>query len=136
MSDEWIKWIPWEGLPSKMYLERFVDDKSGISFLMTGKDGSQIQIVFDGSVLSYRNTDEGRRLKTINFLEQKYGKEFYATWSMFKVVKSEYLEWFGQETYNMYNDYSIVHYVFLTCNDILEVLSTYEPQITFINNKG
>lgn len=55
---------------------------------------------------------------------------------MFKVVKSEYLEWFGQETYNMYNDYSIVHYVFLTCNDILEVLSTYEPQITFINNKG
>lgn len=133
LFEEWVKWVPLEGLPFKMYLESLIDDKDGISLLLTSKDGSnKVQIFFEGSVLSYRNTDEGRRLKTLNFLDEKYGKDFYTTWSMFKISNSAYLDWFEQETYKIYGDYNIVHYVFLTCDDVVEVLSTYEPQITII----
>ncbi len=136
LSEEWTRWVPMQGLPSKMYLERLIDDRDGMSLLLTNKDESCIlSVLFDGLVLSYRNTDEGRRLKTINFLDEKYGADFYTKWSLFKVVDSSYSQWFKQETYSIYSGYNIEHYVFLTCDDVVEVLSTFEPQVSISKNE-
>jgi hypothetical protein len=131
LIEEWKKWIPSKELSLKMYIEKVIDDKKGLQLFCQSKDEKiTIKICFENFVLSYRNTDEGRRLKMLKFLTEKYGKEFYAEWSFFKVINSTYIEWFNQETYNMYSDYNIEHYVFLTCDDVVEVLSTYEPQIS------
>lgn len=136
MSEQWIQWIPYEGLPYKVNLEELLDNKNGVSLSLTDNEGNQeIQVLFENLVLSYRNTDEGRRLKTIRFLEEKYNTDFYAKWSFFKVYNSTYLEWFRQETYNIYDTLSIEHYVFLTNDDIVDVLSTYEPKVNICKNK-
>ena len=71
-------------------------------------------------------------MKMINFLDEKYGTEFYAHWGLFEVTDSAYLEWFNQESYNIYKCCDIKHYVFITPNDIIDILSTYEPTINII----
>lgn len=133
MTEEWAKWEPLEGVPSKMYIEKLVDDKNGTLLVFKSEDENDtLEVLFEDSILSLRSTDEGRRLKTINFLEEKYGTDFYTKWTFFKVTNSSYVEWFNQETYDMYATYNIGHYVFLTPDDIVEILSTYEPNVSSI----
>lgn len=131
MAEQWIKWEPLEGLPQKMYLERMIDDKNGISLKFKSEsDDISIQVIFEDSVLSLRNTDEGRRLKTLDFLVNTHGKDFSSKWSLFKVTDSSYVKWFNEESFGIYADYNVEHYVFLTPNDVFEVLSTYAPKIS------
>jgi hypothetical protein len=133
MVEKWSKWDSEKNLPDKMYLERLIDDKSGVSIELKSEDESvTIMVNFEDSVVSYRNSDEGRRLRTIEFLDKEYGKDFYSKWSLFKVDNSSYVKWINQETYDMYADYNIEHYVFLTANDIVDILSTYAPNISFV----
>lgn len=133
MTEEWAKWEPLEGIPSKMYIEKLVDDKNGTLLVFKSEDENDtIQVLFEDSILSLRSTDEGRRLKTITFLEEKYGTDFYAKWTFFKVTNSTYVEWFNQETYDMYTSYNIGHYVFLTPDDVVEILSTNEPHVSAV----
>lgn len=128
MAEEWSQWKLLKGISSKMYLEKLVNDKNGTLLMFKSKDDNDtVEVLFEDSILSLRSTDEGRRLKTINFLDKKYGTEFYAKWTFFKVSNSSYLEWIHQETYDMYTSYNVEHYVFLTPDDIVEILSTYEP---------
>lgn len=133
MMEEWTKWEPLEGISSKMHIEKLVDDKNGTVLLFKHENENiTLKVVFEHSTLSLRSTDEGRRLKTINFLDEKYGTEFYTKWTFFRVNNSNYVEWFNQETYNMYDAYNIVHYVFLTPDDVIEILSTYEPIVSAV----
>ncbi|WP_143063157.1 hypothetical protein [Propionispira arboris] len=79
MIEEWKRWIPSKELSLKMYMEKVIDDKKGLQLFCQSKDEKiTIKICFENFVLSYRNTDEGRRLKMLKFLTEKYGKEFYA----------------------------------------------------------
>ena len=71
-----------------------------------------------------------KRLKTLNELEQKYGKDYYSKWSFFKVSNSPYKRWLNDESYDIYAEYNLEHYVFLTTEDIFEVISTYSPDIS------
>lgn len=131
VTEEWTKWEPLKGALGKMYLEKLVDDKNGtLLFFKRKDDDNTLEVFFEGSILSLRSTDEGRRIKTINFLDEKYGTDFYAKWTFFKVANSSYVEWFNQETYNMYVTYDVKHYVFLTPDDVIEILSTYEPNMS------
>lgn len=133
VGEKWTKWIPLEGIPAKLYLDKLVFDQNGTLLILKGEDeNATIQVHFDGSILSLRSTDEGRRLKTINLLDAQYGRDFYTKWSFFKVINSSYVEWFNQESYDMYTTYNICHYIFLTSDDIVEILSTYEPNVLVI----
>ena len=130
MLEQWNRWEPIEGIPEKMTMESLCFDKNGTLIVLESEDGgTKVQILFEDSVLSLRNTDEGRRLKTINFLEKMYGTDYYTSWTLFKVTNSTFVEWFNEETYNIYADYNIEHYVFLTSDEVVEVLSTYSPSV-------
>lgn len=128
--ERWEKWIPIDKMPQKIYLDTFVDDNEGIVMTFSDeKDEKKILIQFDGMVLTYRNTDEGSLLKTLDFLDQHYGHDFYSSWPLFKVKNSEYLNWFLKESSGIYELGEIEHYVFITPNDVVEVLSTYAPSV-------
>ena len=130
MLEKWNRWEPIEGIPEKMTMESLCFDKNGTLIVLESEDGdTKVHILFEDSVLSLRNTDEGRRLKTINFLENMYGTDYYTSWTLFKVTNSTFVEWFNEETYNIYADYNIEHYVFLTSDEVVEVLSTYSPSV-------
>lgn len=126
----WEKWIPIRGLPSTLYNDSLIDNSDGITLEFSDEnEQNKIIVKFDGCVLSYRNTDEGSLGKIFKFLDKQYGTDFYANWTFFKVKNSEYINWFHEVSLGMYKSEPIEHYVFLTPDDVIEILSTDSPII-------
>jgi len=71
----------------------------------------------------------------LEFLDQHYGGDFYSKWPLFKVKNSNYLKWFHKESNNIYELDTVEHYVFITSDDVVEILSKYPPKITIRSNK-
>jgi len=84
----------------------------------------EIQIVFDW-VHSFRITDEGDLLKLQDDLSGQMLTGFYV------VEGSEYLSWFNNQSYNIHNNDNIVHYLIVTSDDAIDVLSSVKPLIDY-----
>ncbi|WP_214736700.1 hypothetical protein [Exiguobacterium sp. s162] len=132
--NEWEKWIPLESMPARLYKESLLDDGGSLRIILRGEtEGQKYSFLFDGLVLSYRNSDEGSRLRMLEHLDRYYAHLEYGNWTLFKMKNSSYLEWFAQESLERYEGMGEVeHYVFLTSNDVIEVLSADSPTITKI----
>lgn len=81
---------------------------------------------------SLRVSDEGRRLRTYNEVEeiQKYREEFYGN-PLYKVQNSEFLKWIEIESAGIYTD--MVHYAIVTINNIVDMVSSFPPEIEIKN---
>lgn len=120
------KWIPVEGVPEKLYLEAMHDDYEGFRLLLKGyEDQRMLRITFDPA-LSYRNTDEGDLLKTIN-------QQDLSGWSLYTVSDSDYLAWFTEESHGIHESDDVVHYAIYTPNDCLDVLSAFPPRVEWLS---
>lgn len=73
---------------------------------------------------SFRVTDEGDLLK---ILGEQSGKMLLG---IYKVEGSTYLEWFNDQSDNIHSKNNIVHYMIVTVNDIIDVLSSVPPIIS------
>lgn len=103
------------------------------NYLKGETEGQNYSFLFDGLVLSYRNSDEGSQMRMLEHLHQHYAHLEYGNWTLFKMKNSSYLEWFAQESLERYEGIvEVEHYVFLTSNDVIEVLSADSPTITKI----
>ena len=130
MSEKWSKWIPSKKVPAILYPEKIVDSNEGLFISFKNQSKSQnIIFIYDGTLFTYRNTEEGVFLRTIDYLHKNYSPDFYGEWSLFKVENSQYLRWFNEESLGVYQDQNIEHYVFYTSDVIIEVLSPYSPEI-------
>ncbi|MDX8047163.1 hypothetical protein SH601_14320 [Gracilibacillus sp. S3-1-1] len=128
--EHWEKWVPINGLPLKMYRDRFSDDKEGI-VLELSDDIEKMKVVvkFNNGVLSYRSAYAGALLDTLEKLEEQYGTSFFGEWTLFKVKNSDYIKWFLHESKGVYQASDIEHYVFITTDDMIEVLATSPPSM-------
>lgn len=138
MKEVWKKWLPIE-LTRDMYKACYseVTDIDGIEIDLVFNDtGDLLKIKFENSVLAYQNVDEGKRIKMLNYLSDNYAKEFYAEWTLFIVENSSYLKWFHDESMGIYKDENVCHYVLLTENDVVDILSVFEPCVTIGHKKG
>lgn len=89
------------------------------------RNGSNnFRIVFEW-VHSFRVTDEGDLLKMQGELNGSMVSGVYI------VEKSNYLAWFNEQSYNIHNEDVINHYLIVTCDDVIDVLSSVSPAITF-----
>ena len=78
MREVWKKWNPINDDFGKMYLEELIKTKGAMKILLKSEEQNiALKFLFDGEVLSFCCSDEGRRLKTINELDKKYGTDFY-----------------------------------------------------------
>ncbi|TCI72864.1 MULTISPECIES: hypothetical protein [unclassified Exiguobacterium] len=128
--EKWERWTVNQEIPAKLYLQALIDDKDGLTLVFTDADENNYTFLFDGLVLSYRNTDEGTLFKTLEQLYKNYGPDFFRNWTLFNVTDSNYVKWLAEESTNIYEEiYDIHHYVFLTSNDVIEVLSTDPPSL-------
>lgn len=134
--------------------KRFKVDESDESFLETrlvkfsvGRNGTRIelvcendiilQIIFEKWTLSYRITDKKCRLRTPTYLSEKYGKEVLGDYPFFIVEDSNYLKWFHHESSNIHENYGnhhVSHYVFVTSNYVIDILSSYPPEVKEIES--
>ena len=132
--NEWEKWIPVESIPARLHKESLMDDGDSLRIIVSdATEGQKYSFLFDGLLLSYRNSDEGSRLRMLEHLDRYYAHLEYGNWTVFKMKNSSYLEWFAQESLERYEGIvEVEHYVFLTSNDVIEVLSADSPTITKI----
>ena len=133
MREVWKKWNPINDDFGKMYLEELIKTKGAMKILLKSEEQNiALKFLFDGEVLSFCCSDEGRRLKTINELDKKYGTDFYKNQSYFIVENSRYANKFNKETYNIYNNFKILHYVFFFFFDVIDILSAFPPRVSII----
>lgn len=128
--EKWERWTVNPEIPAKLELQALIDDKDGLRLVLTDVHENTYTFLFDGLVLSYRNTDEGTLIKTLEHLYKHDDPDFFGDWTLFQVTDSSYLKWLAEESTNIYEMvYNIQHYVFLTSNDVIEVLSTEPPTL-------
>lgn len=108
---------------SKLTLKKIIDDENGLSIITETANNQEAIINFD-FFYSYRNTDESYRLKTINELR------CMSESSIFISTNSDYLDWFNYESLGIYSNEKQKHYVILTSENVIDVLSLDEPSIT------
>ncbi|MFW5438873.1 hypothetical protein [Paenibacillus apiarius] len=130
MGENWVKWdIGLSDFPNKIYLESLTDSKEGLILVFSNEDSDKIyKFNFEYSVLSYRNNDESYMLRTLSYISETCGKEVLGN-PLFTVERSSYIEWFNNQSFDIYKDYNPTHYAFFTPNDIVEVISNYPPTV-------
>lgn len=83
---------------------------------------NKIRVVFDW-IYSFRVVDEGDLLKMQDELGGQMLKGIYT------VEGSHYLKWFNEQSANVHEGDSIVHYLIVTSEDVIDVLSSVGPTI-------
>lgn len=123
------KWICYDkvNIPMGLYeVVEIIQNSNGTKIELQSEDYKVI-ICFDFAD-SLRISDEGRRIKTYNeVIEiQEYRKDFVGI-PLYKVINSEFCRWLREESAGFYTEFS--HYVIITINDIVDIISRDEPEI-------
>ena len=103
--EKWERWTVNPEIPAKLELQALIDDKDGLRLVLTDVHENTYTFLFDGLVLSYRNTDEGTLNRTLEHLYKHYDPDFYGDWTLFQVTDSNYLKWLAEESTNIYRLY-------------------------------
>lgn len=83
----------------------------------------KVRVVFDW-VHSFRVIDEGDLLK----MQDELNGQMLA--GIYTVERSHYLTWFNEQSANVHNDEPIAHYLIVTGDDVIDVLSSVSPTIS------
>lgn len=131
MDEIWQRWEPTTELSKKYYIDSIIDNIQGLSIILSDAEieDSKIEIVFDNSVHAYRSTDESYRQKILNYIDEKYGTEFYSEWTLFKVVNSEYFEWIYNQSFGIAEIEELNHFSIIAVDSIIDIIAAYEPII-------
>ena len=123
------KWNPIPVLEDKcLYVEAVHDDWEGFRIWFSSENtklGVVLIVKFEVALM-YVNSDESYRLSSVQNREQmKFPHLFW------KVENSELIKEFHRQSVNIYEDWEIQHFAFLSGGDCVDVLSLSEP--TFDN---
>lgn len=83
---------------------------------------NNVRVVFEW-IHSFRVTDEGDLLKMQDELKGKMIAGIYT------VERSNYLSWFNEQSANIHDSDLINHYLIVTGDDVVDVLSSVRPTI-------
>lgn len=106
---------------TELYLDEVSDNKNGLVFVFYDpKSYFHVEIKFQ-SYLMYRVSDESYRLKrTYELPEFSF---------VMKAERSSFIEWFHEESLNVYSGDRIFHFLILSADDVIDVLSYQNPLI-------
>ena len=136
MQENWIKWNPSNIPEGEFIVTEFIQDKDGTKIVLD--DGnSVVEILFDGITPIVRTSIEGIRMRTWGEVQQKYNdKYFFRNWFFYKVENSKLTKWAEEESCGFYVSEQLTHYCIVTCEEIIDGLSTFEPSIIIKSMKG
>ena len=117
-------WVPLNELPCRLYCEGIHDDYEGFRILLKGESltDNMIRISFDGPLI-YRYNSECS--KSLILFEP--GKR-----ALYRTKESDWLDWFSVESCEVYGERDLVHYVLLTVESCIEVISEREPRVEWL----
>lgn len=134
LDEKWTQWKPMEGLSPKYFVDSIVDNLKEFSILLSDENDKKkhVKMTFETVILSHRHTDESQRIKTIHYLDEKYGGSFYSKWTFFKVENSKYVSWIVEETSGFGIPEPIIHYALIDSNSIVDIVTHGDPIIEIL----
>lgn len=138
MNEIWERWEPVAGLRDK-YCVEYIDDRIDCFRVRLYwdyyNDPKRVDIFFENSVDSYRRTEEMYRHGVVLDLDKRYGKEFYAPWTLFKITNSKYIKWLSDESCTISDHMPLIHFVMLAADSLVDIVTTYEPKVEHVTVK-
>jgi hypothetical protein len=142
MKEQWLRWQPLEQLYANYCLDTMVDSDMGLTIELSpytpyeeATKRHRIRIFFEGVVFGYRITDKEKRSKTICYLTDHYGADFYKEWTFFAVENSTYKEWMSTEYYGSWDKVGTVKQYTVMCDhSIIDIITMHEPIVNYIES--
>jgi len=130
MRENWIKWNPC-GMPEGGYtVTSFVQDNEGTEIILETEENI-ITVFFNGITPIVRTSVEGIRLRTLGEVQEKYNNRFFFTnWFFYVVENSLFTNWAYEESRGCYESEEMTHYSIVTGIDIIDIISTFEPEMS------
>lgn len=134
MQEKWIHWQPIPKNSKQYHLESYSTNyENGLQFIIIDDNHKKISITLSGYICSYRITNESFFMETLIFLKTNYGENYYINNKFFIIENSEYLEWIKKQVDPIaYEVYKFKHYCIFTSNEIIDIISNYEPEVKYI----
>lgn len=134
MQENWVQWNPLKGIVGKYDVDRVSMDERGLIIQLYSENNitKKVEVHFSYTLDAYRYTNDSFAFNICGDLSQKYGVDFYGTWSFFKVTNSRYLQWLSEQSCAYSNEFTFTHFSFIGTDSIVDILARYEPAVTFI----
>jgi hypothetical protein len=134
ITEQWIRWEPIEGLAETYNITAVKHTADRLYIMLTEPDSQEkgIHVIFENSMVSYRETDESFVLTTIADLDSQYGTTFYSQWTFFRVTNSTYIKWFLKQSQQTMNIKGLMHFVLFEPDLLVDVIATREPRVEMI----
>lgn len=131
-NEKWILWNPLNIESCQAFSVEIKQEKSGTVFKVECEN-QFVNIIFDGFIPIYVYSDEGIRMATYIRVQEKNNDRYYFTkWFLYKIENSDFLKWAMAECYNLYEICGYKHFCIVTENEVVDILSSFEPQIIVI----
>jgi hypothetical protein len=122
------RYIRWNPIPKfegeRMYCEAVHDDWEGFRIWLRPERSDGMLIVSFRTMLFYANSDEGKRLASVeNQSDLKFPHVFW------KVDNSSLVREFHRQASGTAERLEVTHYAFLSCTDCIDVLATEPPEL-------
>lgn len=129
MQENWIKWNPANVPEGEFIVTDYIQNKDGTKFILDDENNIVV-ILFDGITPIIRSSVEGIRMRTWGEVQQKYNdKFFFRNWFLYKVENSKLSKWAEEESCGFYVSDQLTHYCVVTSEEIIDILSSFEPII-------
>lgn len=130
------KWIPWKIIDLQgrhSYMSSIIDDPDGFKVIMPVKNFIEIEINFPTGVLAYHCLEESLVLDRFGEIAKKYGVDFLRNNQFFIVEDSGYVDYLEKNAGGIFSKDDMIHYAIIDDDYLLDIVCTYEPQITIRN---
>lgn len=131
--EEWTRWEPTQDLSARFVIDALTLSHDGLIVKLSAENSTKkIEIIFDDSLDGHRYTNESFCFKIFSDLSDRYGTEFYRSWSFFIITNSEYVQWLSQKSFGYAGEFSFKHFCIVGDDDILDIVARYQPTVRII----
>lgn len=126
MTDQFEPWLPVEGLIANLYLQSLTLNGNELTLMVSTSidDGNRWLKVSCRNCFTYRFSQETARLRSL-------GTSIIGGNPLQRSSKSDYLNWYKQESEGLWEQYNPVHYLIL-CSEIVDIICDPEPHVEWI----
>lgn len=133
MNEQWMRWEPIQDLAVNYTLEHVPNGMRGLEIVLADETDvdKQVRVLFPYIMISYTvsaTTDTSIDMQGT----AKDHTPFCTSWSFFEVANSHYIDRLMEQSATIVATYDPRHFVILTTNARLDVVASYEPEITYV----
>ncbi|MBC1251080.1 hypothetical protein HB765_00485 [Listeria welshimeri] len=132
-KDTFIKQIP----KDEYTIDLNNGEEEGLKIVLNGENDCNKVLLDFGAVSSYRLLDEGIVLNENLFNQdevEKYKKDNFQS-TIYRIENGEFSKFINDISNDMFDVYSMKHFIIITLNYVIEVVSSFEPTIKILNKE-